>query len=184
MDQQKKKLKTIVDIPISLMNNMESQLRDDNSLKMNVIQEEFIILSQKLKYGTNDIFFILDGKGNMINHPLRPDLSWWNMLYETDSEGVHIFRDFINKTKKDGSVYLKTNWVSKYNNEIFEEQIIYGQYFWPWDWIVCTVIYSEDLDTGENIMDLITYGKLVIAYIIYNIFLLLILRIKQPKESL
>jgi methyl-accepting chemotaxis protein len=170
------KMKTVVQIPYSLAEDFEKNFRDNPKLKQNQIQEEFINLSKELRYDKNDYFFIVDGKGNIINNPLRPGLSWWNMNNETDAEGNYLFRELISRAKRDGEVFIETNWQSKYNDQIFVDQIIFGKYFWPWDWIICTTLYKNEVLFEENPINPRFLVFTLIFYLIFNLIFILLMR--------
>jgi len=170
------KMKTVVQIPFSLAEEYERISRINPQIKRNQIQQEFITISEKLSYDKNDYFFILDSKGNTISNPLRPSLSWWNMLNETDNNGNYIFKDIIKKILKDGDGYIETQWSSKYNDEIIEDQIIYGKYFWPWDWIIFTTLYENEIIFEQNVMNLSVIIVIVSFLIIFNILFIFLLR--------
>lgn len=182
-DHRKRILKNVVEIPISLISNFEEQARNNKDINRAQIQEDVVTLINSLKYNQNNIFLILDGEGNMISHPLRPELTWWNMLYETDSNGNPFFRSLIANAKRDDDVYMEVNWHSKYSQEIYEDQIIYGRYFWPWDWLICSISYDSEFLQFNRIK--MSYGvyALIGLFIINNVLVLYLTRNKWFKRN-
>lgn len=176
LNQYKTNMKTAVAVPYSLAEDFEQNFRNMTGLSQSIVQEEFLSLISKMKYDKNEVFFILDGDGNMITNPLRPSLSWWNMNYEIDGGGKYLFRDFINTAKRDGEIYLQTNWQSKYSDQIYEDQIIYGKYFWPWDWVICTTLYNEDIHIDNLIMSKKGLLSVIIMFISLNIIIFILTR--------
>lgn len=172
----KAKLEDVVQIPYSLAEVYEAEIRQRGESLRETVKEEFISLSEQMSYGKNNFFFIMDGSGRMVAHPLRPGLSWWNMLYETDSEDNYIFRDLIALAKRDGQVILETEWQSKYYEDIYEKQVILGKYYWPWDWIICTVAYESEITPvrAEHTWNILIVAAIV--FIINNLLILVIFR--------
>ncbi|MBN2658441.1 MAG: cache domain-containing protein [Spirochaetales bacterium] len=147
LDNTKLILSDVVDIPFSLAESMEKEIRISGNDFREPIKNDYLGIIDKMKYGKNNFFFIVDGNGRMVHHPLAPELTWWNMNFETDKNGNFFFRDIIQFAKRDGFFYREIDWQSKYNKELYEPQIIYGRYFWSWDWIICTVIYENELES-------------------------------------
>lgn len=172
----KNSLSNVIDVPLSLAASYEKQIRQSKEVERESMKEDFLSHIESIRYGKNNFIFIIDGSGRMVNHPLRPGLSWWNMLFETDAEGNYIFRDMIANAKRDGEILLETQWQSKYHEEIIENQIIYGKYFWPWDWIICTVSYESET---VQVRPMHTTGILAVAIallILDNLVILFVFR--------
>lgn len=148
---QIEQLKSIVKIPYSLALSYEGMVRNNPLLDRNKIQDEFISTVTEMRYGQNNFFLILDGSGIVKDHPLRPELTWWNLLNEIDSDGNYLFKEMIQNSRRDSDVFMKTRWESKFSPELIEEQYIYGIYFWPWDWLFCGIIYESDIETFWNV---------------------------------
>lgn len=178
----KNRMKTMVQIPLSLAENMEKTLRENSGLDRKEIQEEFISTLNVLKYDQSNFFFIVDGRGNLVTFPTKPGLKWWNMLHETDTAGNYIFRDLINKAIKDGEVTIETEWKAKYSDEVMEHQYIYGMYYWPWDWIICTVIYSDEIAARYKVPQLPIILTGVILILGGNISLMILLKKRNNRK--
>ncbi len=164
-EERKGKLKAVVNSIISIMDHNESTLRlnyydknistgiqtgtvkhpDLNEAKKNVLN-----IVREMRYDKTEYFFILDGNGNMIMHPLKPELEGMSMLNVKDINGVFLFRDLVYNSQRDNETFVNYTWESKYSPAIFEPQITYARYFWKWDWIICSSLYTQDIKDSMN----------------------------------
>lgn len=184
LEGKKEKLKSVTDVVYTLADNFEQQYRKNNNLDLKKLQEEFINLTLKMRYDSNEYFFIIDGKGNLIIDPFRPELSWWNLMYEVDSRGEHLYKKLVIQAQKENEIFINTLWHSKYNDEVFEEQIIYGRYYWPWDWIICTTLYTEDKPETMFSNKLPILISLFIFYIMFNFVFILITKTMLSRKQI
>jgi PAS domain S-box-containing protein len=81
----------------------------------------------------------------MVMHPMKPELVGKSMLDVKDPKGVHLFRDMVMNSQRDGEAFVHYIWQSKYSPDILEPQITYARYYWPWDWVVCSSLYTQDI---------------------------------------
>ncbi|MES9991802.1 MAG: diguanylate cyclase [Candidatus Thiodiazotropha sp.] len=117
-------------------------------------------------YGKNGYFWINDGKGKMIMHPYRADMVGQVLLDMKDINGKLFFKQFIDVSKKGGG-WVAYYWPKPHTDEEYPK-ISYVSYFEPWDWIVGTGDYIDDME--ENIFK--TFAQA--AGLLFVIFLALI----------
>ncbi len=162
LDERKGKLKAVVNSVVSLMDHYERDMRlnfyghDEKKTKpaeplfnepKNIDEAKNLIIKtlREMRYDKTEYFFILDGNGNMVMHPLKPELEGKNMLDVMDRNGVLLFREMVINSQRDSEAFVSYIWQSKYSPEIFEPQITYARYYWPWDWVVCSGLYTQDI---------------------------------------
>jgi len=159
-EERKGKLKAVVNSIVSIMDHYERTLRlnyygkditgntqsgIENPLNLTEAKKQIINIVRQMRYDKTEYFFILDGNGNMIMHPLKPELEGTSMLDIKDRNGVFIFRDLVFNSQKNNETFVNYTWESKYSPVIFEPQITYARYFWSWDWIICSSLYTQDI---------------------------------------
>ncbi|MES9972369.1 MAG: diguanylate cyclase [Candidatus Thiodiazotropha sp.] len=118
-------------------------------------------------YGKNGYFWINDGKGKMIMHPYRADIVGQVLLDMKDIHGKLFFKQFIEISKKGGG-WVTYYWPKPHTVEEYPK-ISYVSYFEPWDWIIGTGDYIDDME--ENIFK--TFAQA--AGLLFVIFLALII---------
>lgn len=164
-EERKGKLKAVINSVVSIIDHYERTLRlnyygKNPSRHLNNstytpsnladAKKHVISIVRQMRYDKTEYFFILDGNGNMVMHPLRPELEGINMLDVKDKNGNYLFRDLVFNSQRDNETFVSYTWESKYSPLIFEPQITYGKYFWSWDWIICSSLYIQDITDSRN----------------------------------
>jgi len=146
------KLRAVVNSAVSLIDQYEKALRKAEwdpvpgmPRTEKDAKNEIISKIHEMRYDKTEFIFILDGDGNMVMHPTKPELEGKNMLEILDPEGVPLFRRMVMESQKKGDTIVQYRWESKYSPVITEPQMTYARYYWQWDWVVCTSLYIQDI---------------------------------------
>jgi PAS domain S-box-containing protein len=152
LNERSGKLKAVVNSAVSLIDHYEKSVRKqewspDSSMPRTIDEAKNRIIRRlrDMRYDKTEFFFILDGDGNMIMHPLKPELEGRNMMDVEDTAGIHLFREMVMNSQKDGETFVRYWWESKYSPAITEPQLTYAKYYWQWDWVVCSSLYIQDI---------------------------------------
>jgi two-component system chemotaxis sensor kinase CheA len=150
--ERKGKLKATVDAFVSLMDHYEKAVRSeqwktDPTMPRTVEEAKSRVLRdlRQVRYDKTEFFFILDGNGNMVMHPLKGELDGKNVMNVTDPQGRKVFRDMTLLSQRDGEAHVSYLWEAKYSPIIHEPQVAYAKQYWPWDWVVCSSLYTQDI---------------------------------------
>jgi len=110
-------------------------------------QQEAIRLVQAMRYGPDDkdYFWINDFGPQMIMHPYRTDLVGQDLSDYADPNGKLLFREFVRVARAKGSGYVDYMWQWQDDASRVVPKISYVETFKPWNWIVGTGIYIEDV---------------------------------------
>ena len=102
---------------------------------------------QQLRYGSEkeDYFWINDKSPKMIMHPYRPDLEGKNVSTFTDPAGKKMFVEIVNIINRNRTGFVDYLWQWKGDSSKIVPKISCVMEFAPWDWIVGTGIYVEDV---------------------------------------
>jgi signal transduction histidine kinase len=100
-----------------------------------------------LRYGPNmkDYFWINDMYPHLVMHPYRTDLEGEDISYYADPNGKRLFVEFVNTIRNHGAGYVDYQWQWKDDPDKIVPKISYVKGFSPWNWIVGTGIYIEDV---------------------------------------
>lgn len=193
MEERQGKLRAVVNSVVSMMDFYEKAARKqgwspDPSMPGTIkdAQREIIKNLREMRYDKTEFFFILDGNGNMIMHPTKPELEGKNMLSLQDPEGVFLFREMVINSQRDGDAIIRYIWQSKYSPVIFEPQMTYARYFWPWDWVICSSLYTQDIVDAMWILKVRTalYSILAAIAAMTILFILVYLNLSKPLKKL
>jgi len=102
---------------------------------------------RRLRYGPElkDYFWINDMHPRAIMHPYRPDLEGKDISDFSDPNGKRLFVEFVKVVRAQKAGYVNYEWQWKDDPDRIVPKISYVKGFEPWDWIVGTGIYVEDV---------------------------------------
>jgi methyl-accepting chemotaxis protein len=98
-----------------------------------------------LRYGSNDYFFITDTKTNVVMHPISPQLDGKDMSGTKDPNGKLLFVEMTDVVRRSGSGFVEYQWAKPGSDKPLPK-LTYVAGFAPWDWIVGTGVYVDDLE--------------------------------------
>ena len=127
----------------------------------------------KIRYGKDmkDYFWITDMFPRMIVHPYRPDLNGKDLTEFRDPRGKAIFIEFVNQVSLTGESYVDYMWQWNDDSTRIVSKLSYVRLFKPWDWIIGTGIYVDDVRTEIRNME----RRVLIISGLIGIFIVLLL---------
>jgi PAS domain S-box-containing protein len=111
-------------------------------------QKRAIEAIQCLRYGKErkDYFWITDTTPVMIMHPYRDDLQGINLSDYTDKHEKKLFSEMVETAQKHGDGFVDYLWQWKDDQTRIVPKVSYVKSFPPWNWIIGTGIYLEDVE--------------------------------------
>jgi signal transduction histidine kinase len=153
-------------------------------------QDQAIDQIRNLHYGqqVKDYFWINDMTPMMVIHPYRTDLNGRDLNDYKDPDGKHVFIEFVNIVKQQGSGFVEYKWQSYDNQNLVLPKLSYVKGFAPWGWIIGTGIYIEDIkaeiETITNKVINIALGILLIMiFLLCSIISISYKTHKQQREA-
>jgi PAS domain S-box-containing protein len=100
-----------------------------------------------IRYGreSKDYFWITDMRPVMIVHPYRQDLVGADVGGYADANGVHVFVEFVNAVREKQEGYVEYLWQWEDDAQRIVPKLSFVKRFAPWDWVVGTGIYLDDV---------------------------------------
>ena len=134
---------------------------------------------EAMRYGAEnkDYFWLQDTSPRIIMHPYRTDLNNQDVSDFKDAQGTNIFVEFSQLATQKGEGYFNYVWQWKDDADRLEPKESYIRFFAPWDWIIGTGIYVNDVQT--EIGNLRGYIVKISLAVIGIVILLLIYLIRQ-----
>ncbi len=123
----------------------------------------------EMRYSKNGYFWVNDTNYILLMNPNSQNNIGKNMKEEVDSNGKKYFYEFVQIAKKNKEGLVKY-YKNKSNKEIAKQKFSYIVYFEPWDWIIGTETYIEDIE--NNIKKMIESSKEQINSIILQIVII------------
>ncbi len=159
------------------------QLEEAGSLSREEAQERSRQVIKSMTFGRDglDYFWINDFQPRMIMHPFRPDLEGEDLSDFQDPQGVHLFLEFVAVAEDKGSGHVTYHWQYYDEQDRIEPKLSYVAEFEPWQWIVGTGVYVNDVDAiAGHIRGTVLFWTLSIVAVIVVVVLLIILGILRP----
>jgi|GEM_PF-4238504 len=102
---------------------------------------------RSLRYGPTmkDYFWINDISGRMLMHPYREDLLGQDLSDLQDEMGKYFIREFSEVCRERGEGFVEYLWQWQDETEKVVPKISFVRLFRPWNWIIGTGIYVEDV---------------------------------------
>ncbi|WP_419769118.1 MAG: cache domain-containing protein [Candidatus Marinarcus sp.] len=161
------------------------------------LQAEAIKTISEMRYGKDGYFWINDSKPVMIMHPMKPALDGKDLSKVKDPNGKFLFNEMVKITQKNPAGGLVEYMWSKPGKETPQPKFSYVQNFGPWDWIIGTGEYVDNIEEEillmqantksqiHEIISLILIITLVSLAALYFIITFLVKRvISNPLEEL
>jgi len=104
----------------------------------------------ELRYGSDgkDYFWINDMQPTMVMHPIKPALNGKDLSDFKDPNGKHLFNEFVKVCREKGEGFVDYMW-PKPGHDKPVPKLSYVKLFKPWNWIVGTGIYLDDIKAAE-----------------------------------
>ncbi len=105
-----------------------------------------------IRYGKDNggYFFIMNSKGDLILHPVKPELEGKNLLENKDPSGKFLFKEIIKAASqdKDGG-FVDYLW-PKPGSQKPEPKLSFALKLDQWDWIIGTGVYTDDIEKAVS----------------------------------
>ncbi len=135
-------------------------------------KEDVIRTFETIRYGSElkDYFWIINTDPVLLAHPYRKDLINLNVNEYDDPAVKKLFRDMIDATEKTGENCISYNWQLYDNPEKILPKMAHLKRFKPWNWIIGTGIYIDDID--RELKD--TTGNILVILVISTIAVIIL----------
>ncbi|RBQ29723.1 cache domain-containing protein [Aliarcobacter vitoriensis] len=150
------------------------------------IQMEALKTISEMRYANNEYFWINDSFPKMIMHPINSKLNGTDLSTYSDPYGAKLFIEMskVTNSKKEGGL-VKYYWDKPNLPNDPKAKFSYVQKFEPWDWIIGTGAYVDDIEAEVALMEENTNDKInsiifsilgfaiiiiLVAVLIYNYF--------------
>lgn len=173
--EKESQTKELVNVGLSIINHYYT-LEVQNLMTREEAQQAAIEAIKNIRFGENgkDYMWINDFNPKMIMHPFRPDLNGQDLSSYEDPDGVKLFIEMVNVVKKQGSGYVPYKWQYYDDEKRIEPKLSYVAQFEPWQWIIGTGIYVNDVDElvmkEMKIILLFVVAVALISFIIMLLF--------------
>ncbi|MBF0627860.1 MAG: cache domain-containing protein [Magnetococcales bacterium] len=121
------------------------ELETKGELNREQAQQQAKQVVRSLRYREVEYFWINDMHPNMVMHPYKPKLDGTDMSNFKDPAGKALFVEFVKTVQQSGAGFVDYQW-PKPNAETPSPKISFVKGFAPWQWIIGTGLYVDDVD--------------------------------------
>ena len=182
MGEKSRQTRAQVETAYSLVAGFEARVRK-GELDEGRAKAEALAAIKGLRYGEEDYFWINDSHPTMVMHPMKPELDGKDLSGVEDKQGLRLFVAFADLAKAQGAGEVAYYW-PKPGVEEPVRKISYIKRFAPWDWIIGTGVYVDDVEAQyqEVLRTLLGIG-LVLAILLFAVVGLIVRSIVVPLSQ-
>ena len=182
LNQKKTTTNELVDTAYSIIEH-HYKLQQDGTLSKDEAQQRALDVIKSLRYDSNNYFWVNDYQPTMIMHPIKPALNGKDLSGIKDPDGTLLFVEFVKVANAKGQGFINYKWAKPGFDEPVDK-IGFVKGFKPWQWIVGSGTYLDDIDaTFAKQRNLLIIESVIIALIIIGISYVIGKSILLPTQA-
>ncbi|RIX46903.1 MAG: methyl-accepting chemotaxis protein [Rhodocyclales bacterium GT-UBC] len=122
---------------------------------------------RNLRYDKSDYFFVIDTNHKYVLLPTKPENEGQDKGSMQDANGKYLIRDLVSAGKAGGG--FVEYWFPKPGQQQAEPKISYANLFAPWNWVIGTGIYIDDIEREYRANALLLGGISVALLIVLSL---------------
>jgi PAS domain S-box-containing protein len=149
-------------------------------------REKAVSQLRTMRYGADnkDYFWVNDFKPRIIMHPYRPELEGGDVSEFEDPEGKRLFSEVVKLVEDKGEGYVDYLWQWKDDPKRVVPKLSFVKGFEPWQWIVGTGIYVEDVSASmAGITRRLSYLSLAVLGLVALLELYIVYQSLRAEKS-
>jgi len=161
-EERRHELRNLTALAVSIV-NAEHAAAQSGQKTLEAAQANAKSRVKALRYNGSDYFWINDMTPRMVMHPIKPELDGQDLSSNRDPSGKHLFLAFVETVRKSGSGFVDYSW-PKPGSPQPQPKLSYVVGFAPWQWVIGTGVYVDDLDAMFN-AQLRSDGVMILAVV-------------------
>ncbi|MFN3534215.1 MAG: cache domain-containing protein [Desulfatiglandales bacterium] len=177
------RLQDVVEISHSLVNEYDERAKK-GEFSLEEAQKRAAQRIRNLRYSGKEYLWINDLHPKMIMHPYRPDLEGKDLSDLKDPTGKRFVLEMVKVGKEKGAGYVEYMWPKQEGSKPVPK-VSYVKLFEPWNWIIGTGIYLDDLkEILQKTIWIFVAGAVVILMVGITLFVYVKRALIRPIELL
>ncbi|MBT3359642.1 MAG: methyl-accepting chemotaxis protein, partial [Rhodospirillales bacterium] len=182
-EDRKIKTEHVVHVAESLVAHYYAQ-ETSGAMTRDEAQKAAISSIESLRYDEKEYFWIQSFANVIVMHPIKPALNGKDVTGVADPNGVKLFDEMVAVATKEGAGFVDYAW-PKPGFEEAVPKVSYVKAFAPWEWIVGSGIYVDDVDAiFKQILLVVGAVSLAILAIIVGASMVISRGITKPLSSI
>ncbi|WP_227814166.1 methyl-accepting chemotaxis protein [Nitrogeniibacter aestuarii] len=167
LEDRRSLLNSAMDNAISVLDSFQ-QRESKGELSREQAQAGAKEVLRHMRYRGNNYFYVYDGKGFGVMHPIRAEYEGISHWDRTDKNGAYTVRNLLDAARN-GNGFTSTL-TPKPGSDVAIEKWQHVKFFEPWDWMVGTGLYVDDIDAAFE-RTLMRVGSIVLPLLVVIIVL-------------
>jgi len=136
-----------VRMAVSICEHFQARMEAGEFTRDEAIEQSRLTLTS-LRYGqlSEGYFYILDRQGQMVAHPLRPELAGEDLRDLTDAGGKRFIEVILNTPDHGPGRLVTYRWQWLNSATDMPELMAYVEGFEPWNWYIVTEVQTADIN--------------------------------------
>lgn len=170
--QKQNMLNELTNTAWSILNKYHKDY-ENKILTFKEAQTKAISEIEALRYGKDkkDYFWLTDLSPVMVMHPYFKELNGKSLENFADPDGTKLFIEAVNIAKSSGEGFIRYKWQFKDDSTHIVPKLSFIKKFSPWNWIVGTGIYLDDIQSEISSLT----NKLLLILLAISIIITLII---------
>jgi methyl-accepting chemotaxis protein len=143
LEDRKQKTRNLVEVGVGTLAHFQ-KLASDGKMSEDEAKIAARETLRNLRYNTNDYFFIIDTSHKYVLLPTKPEFEGVDKGDMKDANGKLLIQELVSTGKAGGG--FVDYWFPKAGQQTPEPKLSYSKVFGPWNWVVGTGIYIDDVD--------------------------------------
>jgi methyl-accepting chemotaxis protein len=181
--QKREQIRGLVELAYTVMSEQHA-METAGKISLQDAQAKAINTIRGMRYGNGGYLWINDFQATMVLHPAHPELEGRDLSNYKDPTGKRIFVEFADVAKNHGNGFVAYFW-PKPGESAPVRKISFVKGFSPWEWVVGTGVYTDDVDAssaqawtkGIQISEIAIVVVAVFAIIAAAVFWLIVRRV-------
>ncbi|MEW5734955.1 MAG: cache domain-containing protein [Thermodesulfobacteriota bacterium] len=148
MESYKRQLKNMLALAMGFLTRYHA-LAQSGSLSEEDARKAFLSQISRTRYGNDDYFWVADYSGRMLSHP-DPSMSGQDFSQIKDARGHFFLPTLIREARANPDGAYVNYWWTRLSGGTDREKLAYARDFPPWQWVLGTGVYVDDVQKEVN----------------------------------
>jgi methyl-accepting chemotaxis protein len=140
------KTRQVVETTMGILKHYHG-LEKTGALSREDAQKQAIAMVRELRYDGDNYLWINDLRPKMLMHPTNPKLDGQDLSGFKDPDGKALFMDMVAVARSQGGGLVGYRWPKPGSSEPVEK-ISYVELFQPWEWVLGSGTYLDDVEAA------------------------------------
>ncbi len=145
LEDRKNKTKNLIEVAVGVMTHYQQQ-QASGKLDEADAQKKAIDTLRNLRYDKGDYYFIYRTDFINVLNPAKPEFEGQDKRELKDANGKFLIKELM-QAANDGGGFVDY-WFPRAGSSTPEQKLSYAVLFKPWNWVIGTGIYIDDVDTA------------------------------------